>query len=361
MSFITRTTAFLKTNLNDRVFSLLILLVPTLVIFFASYYFLFGRGAISPLVKQSQLRQEAVVHSGTITIESLLELSRTSLVNLSFRLDDKTMLDSKTIQQHLDDFVDSWDTTPAVEAVFVDETGTLRFISKNPNYPTSDPVDVSDRDYVIWSKTAQSGETFIGTVIKTRAGAFKDDSIIPIATPVIINGQFQGTLAMAISINKLTDSFLNPVKITPNSRVYLIDSTGTLLYSPFPETQGINYITYLKEHRFLGSDLIAKKLEDTAAATGTGQLDIILPNQETGRLSRMLIAYRSINYGNGHWTLAMATPVDDALTFAVPLYLNQLFLLLIIFISILLMSVHLARKFTYWQVLNDLKRKKNKS
>ncbi len=315
---------FLKTTLYFPVFFLLALLTVYLIF-------------ISPQVRQVQTRQQARLTSVAQSLGFFLDLSQTTLVLLGSRLsDDSVPLTPDYLQGKLDNFVASWQSTAMVEAVFVDTRGRLLVVANDPGYRRLESIDVSDREYFTWSQTAKPGETYVGLPIRTRAGAFRDQYIIPVATPVFRDGQFAGTLAMAISIKSLAESLLEPLKLTESSRIYLVDARGILLYSPFPELQNIDYLQYLDEHPFPGSQLMRQELQKRAQSYQPGTLQVILPNMETKWLSLMIIAHQPIISESGHWLVAMATPLGSALKLTAVFFTKQLLAVLFLVITIFL-------------------------
>jgi len=315
---------FLKITLYFLLFLLLVL--PVL-------YFIF----LAPQIRQAQTRQAAQVSSAIESLDIFLDLSQTTFALLGDQLSDSPVpLNPGYIQDKLDKFISTWRNTALVEAVFVDNKGRLLVVSNDPEYRSLPSIDVSDREYFIWSQTARPGEIYLGLPILTRAGAFRGQYIVPVATPIFRNGQFVGTLGMAISVNNLAKSFLDPFKLTDSSRIYLIDTRGVLLYSPFPELQGIDYLEYLDEHPFPGSQFVRKELEKRAQSLESGTLQVILPNAETKFLSLMIIAHQPIVSESGHWLLAMATPLGPTLKLTAFPYIKQLLAVLILIFTFLL-------------------------
>ena len=300
------------------------------------FYYVLGSGAREALIGLMFTRIQSISTAGAQSMGGFLKLYANSLVILTQHTDISTMEDSDK-QKLLDDFTKSWKDTPADEAIFVDRNGNPKAVS--PAIPTGN-ANLSDREYFKWAVTAKKGDFFIGEPIIARFGKYEGQYIIPIASPVTSDGQFGGVLASAISIPKLAESYLLPLKFSDSMRIYLINSKGTLLYAPTAKLIGVNYIDYLKAHPFLGSEIIEGWLKQRAEGTSPGKLDIVLPNeQKGGLLTRFLIAHTPVFYGNSHWLLAVAIPADEALGLIAPVYVNQLGFLLAAFLSILLLTM----------------------
>lgn len=301
-------------------------------------YIYFGKTSTQALVDQTHERQLHLASSGASTVTQFLKLSGSSLTNLAKTI--STTDDNPEV--HMRSFTETWKDTPLIATLLTDTQGTVRHRSRDTIDP-SDLPSVANRKYFQWAKTAEEGKVYFDEPVIPVIGE-KDEYIIPIATPVIKNGQFAGVLVLRLSLKKLAEQYLTLLKFTDSTRIYLIDSQGTLLYSPFPDLQGKNYIKYLEENPFPGSSFIKDDLLKRATSTAPGKAQIILPDMEKKSLSPFLIAHAPIILENQNWTLAVATPVRDAVAYVGPIYISQLGLLITTFLVLIFLGIRTARQ-----------------
>jgi hypothetical protein len=303
-----------------------------------SLYYVLNSGARQALVKQMHLREESVSKAGAQSISSFIKLFGNSIVLLA---DNPEIISRGTkTQEVLNSFVEIWRETPINGILLVDKVGKTSLFSTKTGITTlAESTSVSDRDYFVWAKQAKKREVFIGEPIIPRVGNLGKQYIIPVATPIYKEGNFDGLLVSSILLTQLTKEYLEPLKMSEDTRVYLVSSNGTILYGPFESLIGKNYIQYLKDHPFLGSTVIASYLKQKAESTEPEKLDIVLPDEKKGGITRFLIAYAPIFYNHSHLLLAIAVPADEALTYIAPVYINQLGALIAGFLAILLLTI----------------------
>ena len=157
-----------------------------------------------------------------------------------------------------------------------------------------------------------------------------------------------------ILLSELTKTYLNPLKISKDTQVYLLNQEGIFLHSYYPELVGKSAIGYLEENSYPGSDKIIDWIEEKLAESEKGKY--IFPMQDLDNkteFKRYLLAYTPFSLGERHFILAVATPREDALAFFPPFYGNQVaaldFLLFYVLsiVGVLILAIRIAQKEAY--------------
>lgn len=328
--------------------------IPILIILIISTtaYILIGSQSTKALVEQTHDRQLHLAVSGANTVSNFINLAGSSIVHTAKIIESS----NENPQTYLTTFRQVWQNTPLVGISLLDKNGKIILLGNQITVPP-ETNDYNDRDYFIWATTAKQGEIFLGAPLKPRFGSKTNEFFVPIATPIFKNNTFDGVLVGSISVTELTNQYLVLLKFTDSTRIYLIDALGNMLYSPFPQIQGINYIEYLNNNPFPGSTMIATNLQSKAKSTSPGKLNTILPNAESKILTPFLIAHAPIFALNQHWTIAVATPTKDALAFVGPIYINQLGFLIVLFLVLLILIVRATKKRVYYEIAHEDKKK----
>jgi C4-dicarboxylate-specific signal transduction histidine kinase len=199
-------------------------------------------------------------------------------------------------------------------------------------------TDVSDSEYFKWAKTAKEGDSFVSTPIISRIGTTKSEYIIPVASPVIKNGKFDGVLVASFSLDEATTEFLSPLKISDNALIYLTDQNGTILSASIPSLVGVNYLDYVRS--IPGSSNTAQTLSETLTSATVGKLGANLPDDTKKQApAEYLIVYSPIFLGSSHWVFSIATPKDAAFSYAKPFYRDQLMSLIYLIVVVLFFAI----------------------
>jgi len=301
------------------------------------FYVLLGRGAADLLVEQMQHREQAIVRSGAAAMAAFFDLAGRSM---SMAAGGK--LDNNNLQI----LVDRWQGTPLVGVIVTDEKGIVVGGANQARAPVN-LVSVADRDYFQWAQTAQTGSAQVFEVVLSRTGQSQGQYVVTVASPVIDEqGKFKGVLTAAVLLSKLTELYLQPLKISNQTGVHLIQNDGTVLYSSVGLKTGENILDYVHKHPFLGSDVLVKKAEDGLKKGEEGKLNVVWPGGEGWQ--RYLAAYSPIKLEEGRWWyLVMTTPVDDALAFMGPIYVRIVGVFAVVFLGLLIYAIRLAKYFAF--------------
>lgn len=279
--------------------------------------------------------------SGAKSIEIFLEMTENSLLLLAQNPD--IINQGANTQQVLDKFASRWKGTPVVGIARFDNSGSPIFLSSNIGVPsnlTLDDISVDDRDYFTWAEDATEDDTYIGKPLLPRIETLNTQFIIPLITPINRNGEFDGVLLVGISLPKLTAAYLDPLQVSQNSRVYLINSDGTILasLSGYEGYVGLNYIEYLNDNPHLKSEGVVQAFTKALENEEASRLELPLYSPSEKKMISFLIAYSPVIYGNEHWTIALAIPADDMNSDLAPFKKGGIMFIALFFVVILSMS-----------------------
>ena len=201
-----------------------------------------GKRNEESLVEQMLHRQQVVARAGAQSIEDFLRLVSSSL---STYATNKVVIEADAAtQEELNKFVKEWLETPVFSVALTDEAGVV-VISANRQGAGQTGDSLVDRDYFQWAKDkSRPGEVFIGKAIFGRFGSVKDKYLVPVAAGVFSQNEFKGVLISTVVLSELTKSYLDPLRISQETRIFLIDSKGSILYSPYEKFIGKNYFEY---------------------------------------------------------------------------------------------------------------------
>lgn len=305
----------LKRRMNSRwIRKLLIFMIVFSVSGASIAFWIVGKRVEVSLAEQMLHRQQIVARAGAMSIENFLEFVGSSLASYAGTQD--IIEGGEVTQNRLNLFVEEWVGSPVFSIALTDENGVV-VASANRQGADQTGVTLADRGYFEWAKEdARPGEVYVGEAVFGRFGPVEDEFLIPVASPSFSNGEFKGVLVATVALSELTKTYLDPLKISEETRLYLTDSRGTILHGPYEKFIGINYFDYLASVEFKGKEYAVEHLWKAAITPEEGKIDVFLPDEVTGKLERFLISHSPIKYQEGrHWTLAVASPMNTALAF----------------------------------------------
>ncbi len=309
-------------------------------------YFLLGKQAKDTLVEQMLHREQLSARAGGKSIETFFEFFGKSMTSLAARVGVER--DNKNTRNILEEYIREWKDSPVGGVILTDKNGIVIF-NGNKNFVPEIGVSLSDREYFPWAKTAKAGEVFISDPLISKLGYSKGKNIVVVVTPVKANdGSFEGILASSVILSDLKDQYLSPLKISDETRIYLIDYNGVVISSSIEKFIGVNYLDYISKTNIPGNTKIVDILSEALKSNEEGKIKIALPDEtKGGTLTKFLIAYAPINTSDKHWTLGIATPESDTLTFLTPFYFRDLAIVALAFLSFLIISIRIAKVVGY--------------
>lgn len=332
---------------NPYILAGLIILVAV-----AASYLLLNYRAKDILVEQMLHRGQISARAGAKSIESFFDLYSRALLNLASRSDVVNFAPDLQIQ--LEDFIATWNGTPVGGVIVVGKDGIVKFNGNRDRIPQTG-VDLSDRDFFIWSKTAKAGEVFISAPVVSRLGASKDKFVVSIATPIFDkSGEYKGSLSTSIILDELTVHYVSPLKITEKSYEYLLNENSDVLGTDQKGVIGVNFIAELNKNPFVGALVLSPNLEKILTSRQEGKVQVAFPTEIPGGVPvPMLVAYSPVQVGDNHLMVAVSTPIEEALIYLVPIYIYGLEITAGAFMVILLLTLRLARLRGYSQAVAE--------
>lgn len=309
--------------------------------------YLFQTLAIKASIIQQSLRQEqTVAKAESSNITSFFQTFGEGIAVFA-QLHSVDRRDAVT-KQDMDAFVEQWRGSGIVGGIaLTDSQGIVQF---NSNVLGTSDVGASlaDRDYFAWAKSQSAeGGYFISQPVISRLGATKGQMVVLVASPVVNQGVFAGVVAASVAFKPLTQKYLEFMKVSDSTDIFLIDQDGGLLYSSsaiYPA--GSNAFDLLRKNPFLGSQILSDSLKDKLSTLQEGSLQTSYLDPRTNKLEPHLVAYSPIVLGSQKWLLIMGSPADNAMSFIVPFYIRQIAIFLVISLAILVFGVLTARENT---------------
>lgn len=293
-----------------------------------------GKLASDVFNEQMLHRQTIVARIGAHHINDLLEDWGYDLVIFASNI-SSSHYDSNSMQSDFHNLISKYGNTAVTGGIITNKNGIV--IANANRVGVKDlGKNVSDRDYFEWAKNANEGSFFYGKPRISQIGASVGNEVITASTPVVRNNVFQGAITFAVDVREFAQRYLDTLKITDQTRIYLLDKNGNIVYSQYSPLEGVNYIEELNKLEFLNKENSLNKLKVALASNSEGKIIVDLPNQETGELDTFLISHSPVVVrGNTSYTLAVATPVSQSDYFVWPFYNNQ-FQALVVFTFIIL-------------------------
>jgi hypothetical protein len=306
-----------------------------------------GRRATASVTQQFLHQQKSTAQMGASSITSFIELASKSLVLLTKDADINLVTDNT--QKRMEAFVDDWSSTPVIAILRIDSGGIrVAAASSTKQVKFEERLDKSDAVCIGWAETAHPGEICVTDVgIPSPEEEKQFGHVFGLVTPVHFNDKYNGSLVLAISFDKLAENYLNTLRITDDSIVSVIASNGNVIYSDNPEYINKNLLELLKENVFLGSSVIADRVEQILKTNEAGSEDLALPKPFNTRVLRMLVAYAPIQINDDHLMLVTRTPFSQALQAAAPFYVNNIAIVVVMLLVLLLLVVVVAKNMAY--------------
>jgi hypothetical protein len=280
----------------------------------SAFYLILSRGHVETLVIEHLEREKVLSRATARNLEIFFDVVGNSTA-FRAQLNNKEHWDAET-QEDMDTFINQWRDSGFIAGVILaDEEGTVKL---NSNVMGTNDVgtSVADRDYFIWAKgESKLGQYMVGQPVISRLGASKGELIIPVAAPVFRDGNFVGVLSTATRLRPLTQRFLEMMKVTDKTSVYLFDSQKQLLYAS-PDSPDLN-------NEFIAS------------------LDI---SNDKFRHNKDLIAISRVNLGDQQWFVIISSPYKEVFGQAIPFYIRQAAVLIVMSLITLGFGIIVSRE-----------------
>lgn len=321
--------------------------------FFISFVFLifsivflsifFNKISRDNLSEQIQHRQQLAVRSGAKSIGSFLRgVGRSALA-----------LSTDTSQERLDRFVASWKEVGVTGVLSVDKNGKV-ILASNKDGVTDIGRSVADREYFKWAKGASRGDYFIDTPIISRSGSSKGDYIVTVTTSIIDdNDNFDGAVVVAILVSDLVKFHLNDIKVLDSSKLYLVSSSGEMIFSDQEDLVGQRF-DQIFANDFLGRDKILEIISSELKSQEETKIKIALPNGDSGfKLTPYLISASPVNLSDQHWKLVISVPEKDLNVFTFNFFNKQILAVFAVVTVFILLTLKYSKAVGYDQAVVD--------
>ena len=294
-------------------------------------------------IKQVQYRQQLSVRAGGKSIEIFLSsIGKTSVA-----------VANDTSYSKLDELVATWSDSNISGLVVTDKDGILIRNSNILMIRDTSGVDLSGRDYFKWAKLAKKGDYKIFSPVISKAGTSKGKSIVTISTPIIKNNQFDGVLTIAVLLSDLSREYLDNLKVLDSSRIYLISSSGEIIYSDNQEYMGKN-VENIFEKDFLGKKKIIEIILDELGKNSESKLSLALPNFENNYiLEPYLISSAPVNVSDQLWKVFVVTPENDLNAFTSNMFNKQIIAFFIFVVLFILLTLRSSRNSGYHEAVSN--------
>jgi hypothetical protein len=305
---VTKASARLTERLNSRwLRKATIVLIVFSVTLAGILYWIAGKRAKTALAEQMLYREMVVARAGAKSIESFIELVSDTLLTLDYEI----AVAGEDSQVVLSDFIEEWRNTPVASVLLTDEEGVVKFSANKFAEPAVED-SIAQRKYFSWAKEAEEDEVFIGEPVLSDFEALKNRYIVTLTTPIRRDGEFKGLVSVGILLSELAETYLEPLKVSENNRIYLVNSGGVILQAPYEKFIGVDYLDHLSHKSFEGVEEATEQLAESVEEAQVSRLTLVLPDERSGGLTRFLIAQAPVKLDGSHWTLGVATPVEDA-------------------------------------------------
>jgi len=267
------------------------------------------------LAEQMLHRQQVTSRIGARSITSFIDSISRGLVMLA-NCREINGFDLKSFER-MQRFIDEWDGQALVEVVMLDAKGEVLYSADRMGEGLIRPgVDSSDRDYFVAAKELDEGEIYVGAPIFPRAGLFQGSYVLIVAIPIVEQGEFRGVIVGAVLLSDLTTEYLNPLKISEESQIYILNKAGLIMFSPIEKLIGQNYFDLIELYPYPGSDKAAREFKlALESEKDEGKLDLEFRDEATGEMRRYLLAYSHFRAETLPMVLAVSTPVEDAMVY----------------------------------------------
>ena len=198
----------------------------------------------------------------------------------------------------------------------------MRIVYTFPERPDLIGRDISSQDHVkeVFSTHQKTLSEVFEAVQGYKAIAFH--------VPVYANGEFDGSLALLISFDRLAENFLKNINIANNGYAWVISKEGQELFCPIPGHNGNLVQTTSKE--FPSILRMAERMMMGEEGFTTYNYQEI--NPKTTKEITKHAAFCPIPLFNTMWSIVVATPEEDVLA-SMKGYRDKWLILLFIFVG----------------------------
>lgn len=258
------------------------------------FYLALIRHARYTTIERVKNQERMLARAQAVNISTFFEVFGQSISVIAQSPSIKTK--STNAEKVMDSFVEQWRSSGLVGGIIlVDKDGVVIYNSNvlGVSYVGN---SIADRDYFVWAEGAMEGEYFVGKPVVSRLGASLGKTIVPVASPIFMDGEFTGLLGSSVILDDLTANYLGVMKVSQSTRSILIDEAGNVIY---------------------GDPL-------------DGDTGYVLSDQ-------------NLDLGNRIWHIDVVTPVEEIEQSLKPIYIRYFGIFVLVTLSIVLYSILIDR------------------
>lgn len=341
--------AFVRLALKQPLNQIILFIVVLLIVLGGLMNYLLGRPARNKVLGVGLELQLASARSGAAAVETFIDTVGRSIETMALR-PGVTAMNTET-RAELEQLLAHWEGTSFVGMGIVDEKGKMVMVVNSENVRTGEGDDFSDREYFRLAM-ASEGKYVIGDTIISKAGATVGKNIVPIAVPIIVDGQKKGVLVAGIWLSKLADDFFERVLLSPKTNTFLIRNDGLIEYGDQEMLIGSNIYDQLKKNQILplATEYIADQARQILSSGKEGTLRLTLPAMEGAGLENYLLSYVPVDWKGRELcgcVMVVMTPEKEILGAVGPLYVRQILVIVVVFIALMAFAIRVAKVVGY--------------
>jgi len=135
----------------------------------------------------------------------------------------------------------------------------------------------------------------------------REDKRLMMATPIILNGAFIGSVLLNVSIDAVNEKFLAPIKSGQRGYAWMIDRTGTLIYHPTQSGMIGNNLYSADKKCFSCHTSFALEKKVLEGSVDYGRY--VAPTGED-----KVLAFSRINIGKASWIVCVSSPYSEVIS-----------------------------------------------
>lgn len=294
-------------------------------------------GKIAKNVAEEQMlhRETVLVRAEAIIVKNFFADREKKLLYLSTLPEVINKTRGALLDTYLKDVLIATRSEAITDVTLVDENGIVLERASNYNEKIGD--NISDQAHFIAAKDIKNkGKIIYSSVMdSTLVGLEKGSKIIVLVAPLWKGTTFKGVINLVVSLTDLAKYYLEPLKVTDSTNVYIFDNNGSVIASTTPKFVGINLIEYAKEYKWDGYEYFISVMQKiTNSEDGKAIMNFRLDN---GTVTQRLAAYTPIQVSNNQtvFELAIGISAQDAMPYVNIFYRNQLLNLIFYIISLI--------------------------
>lgn len=308
--------------------------------------YLLGRPAQQEIVHRAAELQMLEAKSGAVVMRRFLDRVGRSLEQTARHPGIQQVNEGS--REEMAKVIKTWEGTPLGEVVLIDATGKVIVVENEIGRRVGEGVSVSDREYFTRAMSGGEDNYVIGKPILPRGGYAEGEYVIPVAVPVVRDGEKVGVLLGDVRISKLTVEYFDQIGIYDESIVYFLREDGEIMFSDQADLIGVNVYQSLDEQKIVGRELIKEELEK-AFEVGEGYKVMVVPTLSDGRFVNQVGSYAAVNLDGDRALMILVTPQDKILGERGNMYIRRMIVVLIAFASLLIFGIRIAKTVGYFE------------